>query len=63
LGEAEFICYIGHYFAYCTSPGYWMMMMMMMSVEQPVERLTGGVEVLGENLSMFRFVSHKSHMT
>jgi hypothetical protein len=40
-----------------------MMMMMMMSVEQSVERLAGEREVLGENPPHRRFVHHKSHMT
>jgi hypothetical protein len=36
--------------------------MIMMNVEQSVERdLTGETEVLGENL-LLRFVHHKSHM-
>jgi hypothetical protein len=38
-------------------------MMMMMTVEQSVEWLAGESEVLGENLSLCRFVYHKSHMT
>jgi hypothetical protein len=38
--------------------------MMMMMVEQSVEcELTGETEVLGENLSQFHFVHHKSHMS
>jgi hypothetical protein len=38
---------------------------MMKSVEKSVEekKLAGGTEVLGENLSQFHFVNHKSHMT
>jgi hypothetical protein len=36
----------------------------MMSVEQSVEwELAGETEVLGENLSQYHFVHHKSHMT
>jgi hypothetical protein len=39
-----------------------MMMMMMMNVEQSVEReLAGETEGLGENLSQYYFVCHKSH--
>jgi hypothetical protein len=34
--------------------------MMMMSLEQPVERYA---EVLGENLPQYHFVHHKFHMT
>jgi hypothetical protein len=41
----------------------WMMMMMMMSVEQLVEILEGETEVLGENLPQCSFVQYKSHMT
>jgi hypothetical protein len=38
--------------------------MMMMNVEQSVEReLSGETEVLGENLPQCNFVRHKSHMT
>jgi hypothetical protein len=33
--------------AYCTHPGWWMMMM---SVEQSVECLAGEIVILGENL-------------
>jgi hypothetical protein len=33
--------------------------MMMMSVEQPVERLAGETGVFGENLSHWHFVHHK----
>jgi hypothetical protein len=36
---------------------------MMMSVEQSVELLAGETGVLGENMPLFRFVHHKSHMT
>jgi hypothetical protein len=25
-GETDSICYVGHYLAYCTSPGWWMIM-------------------------------------
>jgi hypothetical protein len=36
----------------------------MMSVEQSVEwELAGETEVLKENLSQYRFVHHKSHVT
>jgi hypothetical protein len=46
--------------AYCTSPGWSMMMIM----EQSVERgLAGETEVLGENLPQCHVVHHKSHMT
>jgi hypothetical protein len=36
-----------------------MMMMMMMSVQQSVEFLVRGTEILGGNLSQCRFVPHK----
>jgi hypothetical protein len=36
---------------------------MMVSVEQSVEWLAGEREVLREDLSQYRFVYHKSHMT
>jgi hypothetical protein len=51
--------YRGHLLAYCTSPGWWMMM----SMKQSVEWLAVETEVLGENLSQCRFVHHKSHVT
>jgi hypothetical protein len=51
--------YWGHHLAYCTSPGWWMMM----SVQQSVEWLAGETEVFGGNLPHCRFVHHKSHMT
>jgi hypothetical protein len=45
--------YVGHYLAYCTSPGWWMM-----SVEHSVEWVAGETEVLGENLPQCCFVHH-----
>jgi hypothetical protein len=50
----------GHCLVYCTSPGWWMMMI---SVGQSVEWVAGETEVLGENLPQYHFVHHKSHMT
>jgi hypothetical protein len=42
--------------AYCTSPGWWVMMMTM-SVEQSVEwELAGETDILGEKLPQFRLV-------
>jgi hypothetical protein len=35
---------------------------MMMSVELSMESLAGETDVLGENLSLYRFVHHKSHL-
>jgi hypothetical protein len=35
----------------------------MISMEQSVECLAVKTEVLGENLTQFHFVHHKSHMT
>jgi hypothetical protein len=49
--------HVGHYFAYCTSSRWWMIM----SVEQSVEWMTGETEVLAENVS--QFVNLKSHIT
>jgi hypothetical protein len=50
--------YVGQYLAYCTSPGWSMMIM-----EQVVESgLAGETEVLGKNLPQCHFVHHKSHM-
>jgi hypothetical protein len=46
--------------AYCTSSRWWWMMM---SVEQSVDCVEGETKVLVENLSQYRFVHHKSHMT
>jgi hypothetical protein len=57
--ETGSIWHVGHYLAYCTSPGWWMMM----SVQQSVEWLAGETEVLGVNLSQCCFVRHKSHMS
>jgi hypothetical protein len=37
--------------------------MMMMSVEQSVECLTGETKVLGETLLQCHFVHHNTHMT
>jgi hypothetical protein len=51
--------YFGHCLAYCTSPGWWMVM----SVEQSVECLAKETEILGENLPQCLVVHHKSHMT
>jgi hypothetical protein len=54
----EFTWYVSHYLAQCTSPEWWWMM----SMEQPLEWLTGETEVLTEYLPHFHFVHHKSHM-
>jgi hypothetical protein len=48
-----------HLLAYSTSYGR----LKMKSVEQSVELLAGGTEVLGGNLPNCRFVHHKSQMT
>jgi hypothetical protein len=46
--------------AYCTSPSWYMMVI----VEQLVElRLAGDTEVLGENVPQRHFAHHKSHIT
>jgi hypothetical protein len=59
MGETEFIWDTGHYWAYCTSPGWWQM-----SVEQLVEwKLAKETKVLGESLHQYRFVHHKSYMS
>jgi hypothetical protein len=58
-GETECTWYVGHYLAYCTSRGWYMMV----SVEHSVEWLAGETEVLGENQPKYRVVYHKSHMT
>jgi hypothetical protein len=34
----------------------------MMNVEQSVELVAGETYILGENVSQFRFVHHKSHV-
>jgi hypothetical protein len=58
--EFESTWYCDHCLAYCTSPGWWIMM----SVEQSVEcELAGETEVLGKILPQCHFVNHKSYMT
>jgi hypothetical protein len=55
-GDAESTWYAGHYWGFCTSPGW------QMSLEQSVEwQLAGETEVLGENLPQCHFVHHKSY--
>jgi hypothetical protein len=52
--------YVGHYLAYCTNPGWWIIT----SVEKSVEwELAGETEERGENLPHCHFLQHKSHMT
>jgi hypothetical protein len=47
--------YVGHEFAYCTSPGW-----ETINVEQSVEwELAGEVEIFEENLPQYHFVHHK----
>jgi hypothetical protein len=57
-GETESTWYISHYWAYCTSSRWYMMM----SVEHSMEWVAKETEVLRENLPQYRFVLHKSHM-
>jgi hypothetical protein len=58
-GEAESTWCIGHYLAYYTRPGWWMMT----SVEQLAKWLAAETKVLGEYLPPCCFVQHKLHMT
>jgi hypothetical protein len=59
-GETESTRNIGHYLAYCISPGWWMMMM---SVEQSVEWLAGETESLGGDMPQNHYIHYKSRMT
>jgi hypothetical protein len=52
VGETECTWHVDHYLTYCTSPGWWMMMI----VEQSLEWLPRETEV------HCHFVHHKSHM-
>jgi hypothetical protein len=58
--ETESTWYVGHYLAYCTSPGR---QTIGMSVKQSEWELAGESEVRGENLPQYLFVHHKPHMT
>jgi hypothetical protein len=56
-GKTESTWYVGHYLAYCTSPGW----QTMMSVEQSMEwKLVAETKVLRENLPQYHFVHYKS---
>jgi hypothetical protein len=57
-GETGCTWYVGRYLSYCTSPGWWWMMM---SVEQSVKWPAVETNVLWENLPHCQVVHQKSH--
>jgi hypothetical protein len=58
-GETESTWYVGHYLAYCTSPGWWWWWVWSSRWNEWV----GEPEVLRETLHQCHFVRHESHMT
>jgi hypothetical protein len=58
-GETESTSHVDHHLAYCTSPGWWMRII----VEHSVEWLARETEVLRKNLPQCHFIHQKSHIT